>query len=635
MSAKGHITEKNAYTYINSTLKGLGWDTRNPNKYPQGQVYTDNQALGHPQLKKGLGQQRPENIVKLTETKFWIIEAKSTRQQLYQALKDAEGYAEDINKLSSVEAVIISGVAGNDDDGYLISNKMLKDGVFVSITLNGESLTGLLSPDIARRLITDDTPDLKDIPIDESLFLKTAEAVNRELHLGAINKNDRAKVIAALLLALVDDTLPNIDASPAVLIQDINTRAKEVLRRNGKENFFQCIQLTLPPSPDNHVKFRRALVNTIQALMNLNIRSTMYSGTDLLGKFYEVFLKYGNGAKEIGIVLTPRHITRFAAEILDVDYTDVVCDPACGTGGFLIAALDYVRSKYSASSTQFDSFKRYGLFGIDQDPVVTALAIVNMIFRNDGRNNIIEGDCFSKYLAADTKENHATATIVASPPPKDTEGATKILMNPPFALPESEEKEFHFVQHALELLVDGGLLFSVLPISTMFESGVVKEWRQNELIGKNTLLAVITLPPELFYPNGVHTLGIVVRKGIKHPKEQKVLWIRAIHDGFLKVKGKRLLAPPHRREPNDYPILVPIVRAFINDPSFPIQNQLAFIKTEPIDFDDPLFELVPEAYLDSFIPTASDIETSAEQLVREMAALAIRFPDLWKSNDED
>ena len=138
--------------------------------------------------------------------------------------------------------------------------------------------------------------------------------------------------MAALLLALVDDTIPNINARPNVLIKDINARAQEVLTRNDKGNFFNCIRLALPPSRDNHVKFRKALVNTVQALMNLNIRSTMFSGTDLLGKFYEVFLKYGNGAKEIGVVLTPRHITRFAAEVLDVDSNDVICDPACGTG---------------------------------------------------------------------------------------------------------------------------------------------------------------------------------------------------------------------------------------------------------------------------------------------------------------
>ncbi|MXX11478.1 MAG: N-6 DNA methylase, partial [Nitrospira sp. SB0667_bin_9] len=507
----GHFTEKNAYAFINASLKKLGWDTRNPNRHPMSHVYTDNQALGHPELKKGLGQQRPENVVKVKETRFWVIESKVKRCDLEKALGEAQGYAQDINDNSSVHAVLVTGVAGNDDEGYLILNRYLYKGEFRNVTNNGEPLSGLLSPEIATRILSEDTPDLEDLPINENVFLATAEDVNKELHLGAINKNERARVVAVLLLALVDDTMPNIDANPTILIKDINARAEEVLKRNGKENFFPSVQLAPPPSRDNHIKFRTALVNTIQALLHLNIRSTMFSGTDLLGKFYEVFLKYGNGAKEIGIVLTPRHITRFAAETLDIGHDDLVCDPACGTGGFLIAALDHVKKKCRANNRQVDRFKKHGLFGIDQDPIVTALAIVNMIFRNDGKNHIVEGNCFAKYLKRRVQKSCASATVLSKAPPQGEEGASKILMNPPFALKKGDEKEYRFVQHGLDLLQDGGILFSVLPISTMFESGEVKAWRQNRLLKENSLLAVVTFPPELFYPIAVQRLGVIIR----------------------------------------------------------------------------------------------------------------------------
>lgn len=628
---KGHITEKDAYAYINSTLKTLGWDTRNPNNYPEAQVYTDSQALGHPELKKGLGKQRPENVVKVTETKFWVIEAKASRQQLDAAIGEAEDYSRDINQKSAVEAVLATGVAGNDDEGYLITSRYLEQGKFRDITNNGESLTGLLPPDIASRILSENTANLQDLPINEEVFLTTAEAVNRELHLGAINRNERARVISALLLALVDDTLPNVDANPTVLIKEINARAEEVLRRNGKVNFFQSVQLSLPPSSDNHVKFRRALVNTIQALMHLNIRSTMFSGTDLLGKFYEVFLKYGNGAKEIGIVLTPRHITRFAVQVVDVEQHDIVCDPTCGTGGFLISALDHVKTKYKTpNSPQVDVFKQHRLFGIEQDPIVTALAIVNMIFRNDGKNHITEGNCFAKYLKASVQNGQTSAMVDNNPPNKGEEGATRVLMNPPFALKQSDEKEYRFVQRGLDLLQDGGLLFSVLPISTMFESGEVREWRANRLLKENTLLSVITFPPELFYPVGVHTLGVVIKKGIPHPQKQSVLWMRAIQDGYVKIKGKRVVSPS---EPNDFDAVTSIARAFARDPSLAVENTPAFIKAAPIDFNDPLLELVPEAYLDAKEPTKEEIASNAEQLVRETAALSIRFPGLWKVKD--
>ena len=58
-----------------------------------------------------------------------------------------------------------------------------------------------------------------------------------------------------------------------------------------------------------------------------------------------------NGAKEIGIVLTPRHITRFAVQVVDVEQHDVVCDPTCGTGGFLISALDHVKTKHKTPNS--------------------------------------------------------------------------------------------------------------------------------------------------------------------------------------------------------------------------------------------------------------------------------------------
>ncbi len=444
------VTEKNAYAYINSALKDIGWDTRNPFRHPHGQVYTDNQALEHPDLRKGLVRDRPENVVKLSETKFWVIESKSERSALGQAVKEAEDYARAINAASTtVEAVVVSGVGGNDDDGYLIRSELLVGKKFVPIELNGKEVSGLLSPEIAARLLSAGSAMLEDVPIDESVFLAAAETINEELHLGAINKNDRARVVAALLLALVDDTPPNIDANPRVLIRDINSRAETVLERNGKSEFFPFVQIQLPAAQDNHVKFRRAIVRTIQGLTNLNIRSTMSSGTDMLGKFYEVFLKYGNGAKEIGIVLTPRHITRFAADVLDVDYQDVVYDPACGTGGFLVAALDHVRAKFAPGAPQVERFKLHGLFGIDQDPVVTALAIVNMIFRNDGKNHIAEGNSFAKYLERAARGAARTAVVQATPPPVGLEGATKVLMNPPFALTSGDEKEYRFVQQAL------------------------------------------------------------------------------------------------------------------------------------------------------------------------------------------
>ena len=425
--------------------------------------------------------------------------------------------------------------------------------------------------------------------------------------------------MAALLLCRASDTLPDLNAEPTLFIQDINNRVESVLAKEGKPEFRGYLRIELPTTRDNHIKFKRALVQTFQELGLLNIRSAMNSGTDVLGKFYEVFLKYGNGAKEIGIVLTPRHITQFAADAVNITPQDVVFDPTCGTGGFLVAAFDYVKKNHSKS--QIDKFKQNNLFGIEQDADVAALAIVNMIFRGDGKNNIVEGNCFQKNLTPHITASGGVAKYSSTSAPEGSQPVTKVLMNPPFALKQSDEKEYKFVDHALQQMQDGGILFAVLPYSAMVRPARYQQWRKTSLLIKNTLLCAITLPQDLFYPVGVHTIGIFVKKGIPHPASQNVLWVRAINDGLLKSKGKRL---PHPKAANDYKRIRSVVKSFLVNPSLNVENVEVFQKAGPIDFTDPLLELVPENYLDQSTPSKEEIRTGIEQVIRDSVAFLVR-----------
>ena len=615
-SSKALSSEVEAYIYIKEELKAQGWDTKNPARNLSGQVYTQSECLANPEIKAYLGLEKPENIVKVSDSILWVIEAKREHKQLEQAVHEAIDYAKKINQGKNLKALFISGVAGNDKDLYLIRTCFLSDGTFKPVTSNGKEITSLLSPDTTRTILHSG-PEIKDIPINEALFLTKAEKINQYLHIGAINKNYRARVIAALLLALVEDPLPNVDVPPSRLIDDINSRVRRILRVQNKPEFAKFIEIALPVTEDNHVKFKNALVQTIQELNNLNIRSAMNSGTDVLGKFYEVFLKYGNGAKEIGIVLTPRHITKFAVDVLSIIDRDVIFDPTCGTGGFLVAAFDEIRQNYSKTVT--DRFKQNNLFGVEQEAEVVALAIVNMIFRGDGKSNLIEGSCFQKHLI---RTASGGAEYVNEKQAKNGEpGVTKVLMNPPFALKTSDEKEYKFVNHALRQMENGGLLFSVLPYSAMVKPGGYLEWRKNQLLRNNSLLSVITFPEDLFYPVGVHTVGIFVKKGTPHRKDQRVLWVRALNDGMLKSKGKRL---PNSKTNNDYLEIRDLVKAFLYNPSLPVTNIDRFQKACPIDFSDSLLELVPENYLDQPPPSEEEIREGIEQVIRDSVAFMIR-----------
>src|SRR3990172_9190332 len=95
---KTHETEVEAYKWIKDRLKALNWDTRNPSKLEGGQVWTQHQCHGDQEIHKWLGQQTPENIVKVTESVLWIIEAKASHGQLQQATTEAADYVELLRK---------------------------------------------------------------------------------------------------------------------------------------------------------------------------------------------------------------------------------------------------------------------------------------------------------------------------------------------------------------------------------------------------------------------------------------------------------------------------------------------------------------------------------------------------------
>lgn len=244
-----------------------------------------------------------------------------------------------------------------------------------------------------------------------------------------------------------------------------------------------------------------------------------------------------------------------------------------------------------------------------------------MIFRGDGSNNIIDDNCLSVGLKKLILNSSTSAEYVKIGENKNNEVVTKVLMNPPFALKDKDEKEYKFVQHAIDQMQVGGLLFAILPLSVLTKSGDSKKWRQTKLLGENTLLSVLSLPEKLFYPVGVHTCALIIKKGTPHPKNQKVFWAKCREDGYLTKKGKRLKdfnMENHLEQIEDK------LKLFILNPNTKIYSIPEFQKAIEVDFKDNLLELVPEAYLDQKIPTKDEIMEGIEELVREAAAYIIR-----------
>ena len=603
-------SEYRTYIYIEETLKSLGWDTRTPQR--GGAVYTQGEFRKHDRLlSDALGIKAPENIVRIaagTDFQYWVIEAKREHRQLQQALKEAKAYADKINTLSSrkPKARFATGIAGTPGTSFYVITSYWNGAEWLDVSINDYDTTGFLSCEQCKSIIAKNNPKIADFVIDLDAFLKSATAINESLHKTSVEARDRARFVSALLLALVDDPVVTISDQLPVLAQDINTRIKNLLTRHGKEAYFSKACLEVPESEGNHPEYWMAIVKTLQHLREMNIRSAVNSGDDALGKFYETFLKYANDASEMGIVLTPRHITRFAVESVKIKHNDTVFDPACGTGGFLVAALDQIRVSHNIRHPSiYNTFKQDGLWGVEKSPNVYGLALVNMIFRGDGKSQIYNGDCFDYIFRkhnGQTKQFKKGDTI----PEGCLRPFSRVLMNPPFAV---ESKPREFVDYALDHMQPNGILFSVLPNSPITASNNEDlNWRR-EMVKRHTVKACIKFPETLFLPSASKgTYGLIIEAWVPHEPKKDVFFADLFDDNHASNITKAKSLSTYRDNMED------VLKGFHNFTSGksvePVAEQIG-VSTLNLD---GLFDFAPEAYLGDSRPENMAALHSAQNL---------------------
>lgn len=130
---------------------------------------------------------------------------------------------------------------------------------------------------------------------------------------------------------------------------------------------------------------------------------------DILGRFYTEFIRYASSDKRTGLVLTPSHITDFFCELAELQYEDVVYDPCCGTGGFLVAAMQYMMKDCEGDpkckEKAWEKIKAKGLIGAEIRADMFTYACSNMLMRCDGKSNIYYGD-YSQFAEEVKKKNH-------------------------------------------------------------------------------------------------------------------------------------------------------------------------------------------------------------------------------------
>lgn len=197
-----------------------------------------------------------------------------------------------------------------------------------------------------------------------------------------------------------------------------------------------------------------------------------YSGIDVMGEFYTTFLRFTKGnAKEKGIVLTPKHITDLFCDIAEyysdkkLDETTKIIDICCGSGAFLISALDRIkRNIYSETISESEKSLRYAtaqrnsLIGVERDSSMYALAYANMRFHGDGKSNLF--NCSSLLMDSyapvdDSGKTYLNEQKIPLHVALRSFGGIDIgMINPPYSLDKKDKavvREYADVQKIREL----------------------------------------------------------------------------------------------------------------------------------------------------------------------------------------
>ena len=185
---------------------------------------------------------------------------------------------------------------------------------------------------------------------------------------------------------------------------------------------------------------------------------------------------------------------------------ETVCDPACGTGGFLPAAYDCMKQQ-SQDKDKRDFLNNKALHGVDNTPLVVTLASMNLYLHGIGTDR-------SPIACEDSleKEPDTLVDVILANPPFGTRPAGSVDINRPDFYVETKNNQLNFLQHMMLMLKAGGRAAVVLPDNVLFEGGAGETIRK-KLLSDFNLHTILRLPTGIFYAQGVKANVLFFVKG--------------------------------------------------------------------------------------------------------------------------
>lgn len=240
----------------------------------------------------------------------------------------------------------------------------------------------------------------------------------------------------------------------------------------------------------------------------INGESWLVMDGDVKGAIYESILEKNGQDKKSGAgqYFTPRSLIKAMVDVTNPQIGETVCDPACGTGGFLLAAYDHMKPQ-SADRGKQDFLKNNALHGYDNTALVVTLASMNLYLHGIGtdRSPIICQDSLEKTPSV-------LVDVILANPPFGTRPSGSVDIDRPDFYVETKNNQLNFLQHMMVMLKNGGRAAVVLPDNVLFEGGAGETIRK-ELLKNFNLHTILRLPTGIFYAQGVKANVLFFTKG--------------------------------------------------------------------------------------------------------------------------
>ncbi len=229
---------------------------------------------------------------------------------------------------------------------------------------------------------------------------------------------------------------------------------------------------------------------------------------DVKGAIYESILEKNGKDKKSGAgqYFTPRSLIKAMVDCIQPRIGETVADPACGTGGFLLTAYDYMKEQ-TADKEKRRFLREEALNGVDNTPLVVTLASMNLYLHGIGTDR-------SPIECRDSLESEPAmlVDVILANPPFGTRPAGSVDINRPDFYVETKNNQLNFLQHMMIMLKNGGRAAVVLPDNILFEGGAGEIIRK-KLLSDFNLHTILRLPTGIFYAQGVKANVLFFKKG--------------------------------------------------------------------------------------------------------------------------